>query len=89
MVEPFLAASTTCLVELTIPCARFVGSETTHWAYVLRLMQTRHRHSRMILCFIFRFVDNVFERTARPKTGISVLSDGPEPVVRFALPLQN
>jgi len=74
MVWPFLAASTTCLVELTMPCARFVGSETTHWAYVLRPVQTRHRHSRMIFCFIFDLI--VLVRIF-PKTGIIALSAGP------------
>ena len=87
MVEPFLAASTTCLVELTMPCARFVGSETTHWAYVLRPVQTRHRYSRMIFCFMLELI--VFLGFFRPKTGITALSADPKPVVRFALSLQN
>ena len=49
-----------------MPCARFVGSETTHWAYVLRPVQTRHRHSRMIFCFMLELIVLLRIFTRRP-----------------------
>ena len=48
------AASTICLVELMIPCARFVGSVTTHCACAARAVRSSPRQSRMMRGFMVR-----------------------------------